>query len=154
MQRAVDKEMNMLENYNSLNHSRWECKYDVVFIPKYRKKKLYADLRRYLGEVFKDLARMKESEILEGHLARDHVHMLILIPPKYAVSNVVGFLKGKSAIRIAREYMGKKNLRDQNFWARGYMVTTIGQDEAAIREYITHQDKHDRQADQLKLRMN
>ncbi|NMC63797.1 MAG: IS200/IS605 family transposase [SAR324 cluster bacterium] len=143
----------MLENYSSLNHSKWECKYHVVFIPKYRRKKIYKDMRIYLGEVFRDLAQMKESQILEGHLARDHVHMLISIPPKYAVCSVIGFMKGKSAIRIAREYMGKKNLRDENFWARGYLVTTVGQDEASIREYIEHQEKHDRRTDQLKLKM-
>ena len=107
----------MKEDYGSLNHTRWECKYHVIFIPKYRKKSMYAELRKYLGSLFKELARMKDSEVIEGHLLRDHVHILLSIPPKYAVSDIIGFIKGKSAISIARNYMGKKNLRGQSFWA-------------------------------------
>ena len=110
----------------SSSHTRWECKYHLVWIPKYRKKELYGGLRKYLGPWFKDLASQKESQILEGHLKPDHVHMLISIPPKYSVSQVVGFLKGKSAIQIARVYLGKrKNFTGQSFWARGYYVSTV-----------------------------
>ena len=137
------------EDFNSLNHSKWECKYHVIFIPKYRRKVIYKDMRRYLGEVFRELAKQKECEVLEGHLMRDHVHMLLSIPPKHAVSSIVGYLKGKSAIKIARQYLGKKNLRGEHFWARGYLVTTVGRDETAIREYIRNQEQGDQKLDQL-----
>ena len=148
-----DKETKMIkENYGSLNHTKWDCKYHVIFIPKYRQKALYKELRKYLGEVFRDLAKQKECTIEEGHLVRDHVHMLISIPPKHPVSEVVGFIKGKSAIKIARNYRGKTNLRGENFWARGYLVTTVGRDETAIREYIKNQEQVDIRMDRLKLR--
>ena len=111
----------------SLNHSKWECKYHVVFIPKCRRKTLYVQLRQYLGEVFRKLAEQKESRIEEGHLMPDHVHMMISIPPKYAVSQVIGFIKGKSAIHLARVYGEKRrNFVGQSFWARGYFVSTVG----------------------------
>ena len=117
----------------TLNHSKYECKYHVVFIPKYRKKTLYVELRQYLGEIFKELAKQRESEVLEGHLMPDHVHMMISIPPKYSVSQVVGYIKGKSAIHLARVYMGKKrNFVGQSFWARGYYVSTVGRDEQVV----------------------
>ena len=136
----------------SLNHSRWECKCHVVWIPKYRKKALYGQLRQYLGQVFKELARNRESEIVEGHMMPDHVHMLISIPPKYSVSQVIGFIKGKSAIHIARNYLGqKRNFTGQQFWARGYHVSTVGRDEEAVREYIRAQEQEDRRIDQLNL---
>ncbi len=136
----------------SLKHTKWECKYHVVWIPKYRKKSLYQGLRRYLGEVLKDLAAQKECKILEGHLVSDHVHILISIPPKYSVSQAVGFIKGKSAIAIARNYMGRrKNFTGQSFWARGYYVSTVGKDEDAVREYIKHQEEEDRRIEQLNL---
>ena len=97
-----------MNDASSLNHTRWECKYHIIWIPKYRKKTLFGQLRQYLGEVFKDLARGRESEVIEGHLSPDHVHMLISIPPKYSVAQVVGYIKGKSAIHIARNYMGQR----------------------------------------------
>jgi len=123
-----------MDEYESLSHSKWECKYHVVFIPKCRRKTLYGELRRHLGEVFRKLALQKESQIEEGHLMPDHVHMMISIPPKYAVSQVVGFIKGKSAIHLARVYGEKKrNFVGQHFWARGYFVSTVGRDEAVIR---------------------
>ena len=141
--------MNLAE---SLKHTKWECKYHVVWIPKYRKKSLYQGLRRYLGELLKDLAAQKECKILEGHLVSDHVHILISIPPKYSVSQAVGFIKGKSAIAIARNYMGRrKNFTGQSFWARGYYVSTVGKDEEAVREYIKHQEEEDRRIEQLNL---
>jgi putative transposase len=137
---------------SSLNHSRWERKYHVIWIPKYRKKTLYGQLRKYLGEVFKDLARQRESEVLEGHMMPDHVHMLISIPPKYAVAQVVGYIKGKSAIHVARNYLGKrKSFTGAHFWARGYHVSTVGRDERTIRDYIRHQEQEDRRVDQLQL---
>ena len=126
----------------SLKHTQWKCKYHVVWIPKYRKKSLYQGLRRYLGELLKDLAAQKECKILEGHLVSDHVHILISIPPTYSVSQAVGFIKGKSAIAIARNYMGRrKNFTGQSFWARGYYVSTVGKDEEVVREYIKHQEE-------------
>jgi putative transposase len=147
--------MDGTERYNpaeSLKHTKWECKYHVVWIPKYRKKSLYQGLRRYLGELLKDLAAQKECKILEGHLVSDHVHILISIPPKYSVSQAVGFIKGKSAIAIARNYMGRrKNFTGQSFWARGYYVSTVGKDEEAVREYIKHQEEEDRRIEQLNL---
>ena len=108
-----------MDEYQSLSHTTWDCKYHVVFIPKCRRKTLYLELRRYLGEVFHKLAAQKESKIEEGHLMPDHVHMMISIPPKYAVSQVIGFIKGKSAIRLARVYgERKRNFVGQHFWAR------------------------------------
>lgn len=141
-----------MDGASNLSHTKWECKYHVVWIPKYRKKKLFGQLRQHLGEVFHELARQKECVIIEGCLHLDHVHMLISIPPKYAVSQVVGFIKGKSAIHIARNYLGRsKNFTGQHFWARGYYVTTVGRDEKAVREYIKKQEQEDKRLDQLKL---
>ena len=137
----------------SLNHSKWECKYHVVFIPKCRRRTLYERLRPHLGEVFRTLAQQKECQVEEGHLMPDHVHMLISIPPKYAVSQVIGYIKGKSAIHLARTYgEQKRNFVGQSFWARGYHVSTVGRDETVIREYIRHQEKEDQRLEQLRLR--
>src|ERR1700730_16379731 len=120
----------MMDDFDSLSHSRWECKYHVVFIPKCRRKVLYAQLRGHLCEVFRRLAQQKESRVEEGHLMSDHVHMLLSIPPKYAVSQVVGYMKGKSAIHLARvDGESKQNFVGQHFWARGYFVSTVGRDE-------------------------
>ena len=136
----------------TLNHTKWACKYHVVFIPKYRRKALYKELRHHLGEVFHSLAQQRESRIEEGHLMADHVHMLISIPPKYSVAQVIGFIKGKSAIHIARSYLGRRrNMTGQNFWARGYDVTTVGRDEATIRAYIQHQEQEDHRLSQMNL---
>ena len=141
-----------MDTFESLNHSVWDCKYHVVFIPKCRRKTLYGDLRQHLGEVFRKLAQQKESRIEEGHLLSDHVHMLIAIPPKYAVAQVVGFIKGKSAIHLARVYgERKRNFVGQHFWARGYFVSTVGRDERVIREYIRKQEQEDARLDQLGL---
>ena len=141
-----------MDEYESLSHSKWECKYHVVFIPKCRRKTLYGELRRHLGEVFRKLALQKESQIEEGHLMPDHVHMMISIPPKYAVSQVVGFIKGKSAIHLAGVYgERKRNFVGQHFWARGYFVSTVGRDEAVIREYIKKQEHEDRRLEQMNL---
>jgi putative transposase len=124
----------------------------VVWIPKYRKKAVYGELRRELGEVFRELAKQKESKIEEGHLLPDHMHMMVSIPPKYSVAQVVGFIKGKSAIHIARTYMNRrKNFIGENFWARGYYVSTTGKDEEVVRRYIQQQEAEDRRIDQLKL---
>ena len=141
-----------MDEAQSLNHSRLECKYHVVFIPKCRRRTLYEQLKRHLGEVFRTLAQQKECRIEEGHLMLDHVHMLILIPPKYAVSQVIGYIKGKSAIHLARTYgEQRRNFAGQSFWARGYYVSTVGRDETVIREYIRQQEKEDQRMEQLKL---
>lgn len=141
-----------MDNYESLSHTKWECKYHVVFIPKCRRKALYGQLRRELGAVFRELATRKESRIEEGHLMADHVHMLIAIPPKYAVSQVIGYIKGKSAIHLARVYgENRRNFVGQHFWARGYFVSTLGRDEAVIKAYIRGQEEQDKRDDQLKL---
>lgn len=136
-----------MDEAESLSHSRWECRYPVVFIPRGRRKTLYERLRRHLGEVFRRLAEQKESRILEGPLMPDHEHLLIAIPPKFAVSQVVGFIKGKSAIHLARVYgERRRNFVGQSFWARGYFVSTIGRDEAMIRRYLQGQEKEDQRA--------
>ena len=141
-----------MDDYENLNHSVWDCKYHVVFIPKYRRKTLYGELRRQMGDMFRTLARQKDCQVLEGHLMPDHVHMLISIPPKYSVAQVIGYIKGKSTIHVARTFFDhKRNFVGQHFWARGYFVSTVGRDEAAIREYIRTQEHEDRRQDQLKL---
>ena len=141
-----------MDRAESLIHSKWECKYHVVFIPKKRRKTLYVALRKHLGEVFHRLAGQKESRIEEGHLLADHVHMLIAIPPKYAVSQVIGYIKGKSAIYLARVYgERKRNFVGQHFWARGYFVSTVGRDEGVIRDYIRQQEAEDERLDQMNL---
>ena len=141
-----------MDDYKSLSHTKWECNYHVVFIPKCRRKTLYGKLRQHLGAVFRALAARKECCVEEGHLMPDHVHMMLSIPPKYAVSQVVGYLKGKSAIHIARVYgERKRNFVGQHFWARGYFVSTLGQDEEVIRAYIQRQEEEDRRLDQMDL---
>ena len=141
-----------MSDYHSLNHTKWECKYHVVFIPKCRRKVLYGKVRHALGPIFHELAKQRESEIIEGHLLPDHVHMMIRIPPKYAVSAVMGYIKGKSAIRMARDFMGRhQSFKGYHFWARGYFVSTVGIDEATIRQYIRDQEKNDQKMDQQKL---
>jgi putative transposase len=139
-----------MEQYESLNHTKWECKYHVVFIPKCRRKTIYGAIKRELGPVFHALTKHKECQVEEGHLMVDHVHMLLAIPPKYAVSNVVGYIKGKSAMHVARTFgERKRNFVGQHFWARGYFVSTVGRDETIIREYIRNQEKEDKRLDQL-----
>lgn len=141
-----------MKEYRSLSHTRWDCKYHVVFIPKRRKKTIFGAIRKHLGEVLRELAKHKEAEIVEGHLMPDHVHMCVSIPPKYAVSNVVGYLKGKSAITIARRFSGKsRNFTGEEFWARGYFVSTVGLDEEVVRAYIRHQEEQDERYDQMRL---
>lgn len=143
-----------MKNKSSLCHTKWDCKYHIVWIPKFRRKVLFGKLRNYLGDVFRKLASQRESTILEGHLCIDHVHMYIAIPPKYSVSQVVGYIKGKSAIHIAREVQGRaKGFVGQSFWARGYYVTTVGRDEKVIREYIRKQEHETKRVEQLQFRL-
>lgn len=140
-----------MNDVESLQHTKWECKYHVVFIPKCRKKMLYGKLKMDLGPVLRELAKQKESKIEEGHLCADHVHMMISIPPKYSVAQVVGYIKGKSAIFVARYFGRKRNFVGESFWAKGYYVSTVGRDEMAMREYIKRQEETDKRIDQLRL---
>ena len=143
-----------MRDYQGLAHTTWDCKYHIVFIPKGRKKAIFGAIRHHLGQVLHELAHQKECKIVEGHLMRDHVHICISIPPKHSVSYVVGYIKGKSAISIARRFMGKtRNFTGESFWARGYFVSTVGLDEEMVRAYIRHQEKEDKHYDQLKLGM-
>ena len=141
-----------MKDCRSLSHTKWDCKYHVVFIPKYRRKRIFGKLRGHLGEMLHELAKQKQSRIVEGHLRPDHVHMCISIPPKFSVLSVVGFIKGKSAISIARNFLGRRrNFTGESFWARGYFVSTVGLDEVVVREYIRNQEKEDRRLEQLNL---
>ena len=141
-----------MTNYRSLNHTKWECQYHVVFIPKYRRKALYGGVRRALGDVLRRLAEHRESRVEEGRLLADHVHMMVSIPPKYSVAQGIGYIKGKSAIHMAREFGGRpRNFMGQHFWARGYYVSTVGRDERVVRDYIQQQEREDRRLDQLQL---
>ncbi len=134
-----------MRDWRSLSHVRWECKYHVVFIPKYRRKVFYGKFRREVGEILRDLCRQRGVELLEGHAMADHVHLFVSIPPKYSVAQTVGFLKGKSAVRIHREVMKKRRMTELHFWATGYCVSTVGLDEERVRKYVRDQDKRDRQ---------
>jgi putative transposase len=150
--RSVYRRELSLDDYKSLNHTKWECKYHIVFIPKCRRKVLYGEIKTSLGGMFRNLAEQRGVQVEEGHVMPDHVHMLLSIPPKYAVCEVVGFMKGKSAIYIARTFMGRrKNFSGESFWARGYFVSTVGRDEKTIREYIRNQEKEDKRLDQLAM---
>src|SRR3978361_1907509 len=141
-----------MDELESLNHAKWECKYHIVFIPKCHRKTLYVQLRQYLGDVFRKLAEQKESRIEEGHLMSEQVHLMISITPKYAVSQVVGFIKGKSAIHLARVYgENRRNFVGQSFWAHRYFVSTVGRDEEVIRNYIRNQEQEDQRLEQLNL---
>ena len=134
----------MSQTYHSLSHSKWDCKYHIVFVPKRRRKVLYGSLRQHLGTIFHELARQKECRIMEGHLMPDHVHIVIEIPPKHAVASIIGFLKGKSAIAIARQFSGKeRNFTGEHFWARGYAASTVGLEEEEVRRYVREQDAED-----------
>ena len=132
-------------SYKSLSHSKWDCKYHIVFIPKGRKKMLYGKIRKFLGPVFHELASQRGSTIVEGHMVKDHVHMLIKIPPKYSVAEVIGYIKGKSAIAVARQFSGRqRNFNGERLWARGYAVSTVGFEEAQIKAYIKQQENLDK----------
>jgi len=136
--------MQITSTYSSLGHSKWDCKYHLVFVPKYRRKELYGGIRKFLGAIFHELASHRGCKILEGHMVQDHVHMIISIPPKYAISEVVGYIKGKSAIAVARQFSGRKrNFNGERFWARGYAVSTMGFEVEKIRVYVRHQEQLD-----------
>ena len=131
-------------SYESLCHSKWDCKYHLVFIPKFRKKVLYGKIRKFLGPVFHELARQRDCTIMEGHMVQDHVHMLIKIPPKHSIAQVIGYIKGKSAIAVARQFSGRsRNFNGEKFWARGYAISTVGFDELQIKDYVRNQNQLD-----------
>ncbi len=137
-----------MSDYGSLAHSKWDCKYHIVLIPKYRKKQLFDRIRRYLGPVFHELSRQKDSKILEGHMMNDHVHMCISIPPKHSVAQVIGYIKGKSAIAVARQFGGKKkNFNGEKLWVRGYAVSTVDLELEEVKKYIKNQTDRDKDDD-------
>jgi putative transposase len=138
-----------MHDWSSLSHVRWDCKYHVVFVPKFRKKALFGKFRRQVGEILRDLCGQRGVELLEGHLMADHVHMCLSVPPKFSIAFVIGFLKGKSAVLIHRKILKKRRVTGLHFWARGYCVSTVGLDEATIREYIRKQEATEK--DQLEL---
>ena len=141
-----------MRDWQSQSHVKWYCKYHVVWVPKYRKRVLFGRLRRGVGKILRELCTQGGVELVEGHALSDHVHLCLSIPPKYSVANTIGFLKGKSAIRIHREFLGKqRNFTGFHFWARGYCVSTIGLDECVIRDYIRHQEAEERRQEQLRL---
>jgi len=136
--------MSNVTTYESLSHSKWDCKYHIVFVPKCRKKRLYGAIRKFLGPVFHELAKQRGSTIIKGNMVQDHVHMLISIPPKYSIAEVIGYIKGKSAIAVARQFGNKKkNFNGERLWARGYAVSTVGFEEQTIQNYIKNQERLD-----------
>ncbi len=130
-----------MHEWASLSHVRWECKYHVVIIPKYRRKQLYGRLKREIGAILRELCRQKGVALLEGHCMPDHIHMCMSIPPKHSVAHTLGFLKGKSAVRIHRDLLHERRMTGLHFWATGYCVSTVGLDEARVRQYIREQEK-------------
>jgi len=141
-----------MEEYQSISHTKWQCKYHVIFVPKYRRRALFGLIRRELGSVFRQLAEHKGCTIDEGHIMPDHVHMLLNVPPKVAVSAVVGYIKGKSAIHVARHFLKRqRNYAGQSLWARGFFVDTVGRDTEKIRRYIRDQEVEDQRLDQLEF---
>ena len=137
-----------MHDWRNLSHVRWECKYHVVFTPKYRRKVFYGRTRRRIGEILRDLCKQRGIELLEGHAMPDHIHVVLSIPPKFSVANTVGFLKGKSAVRIHRELLKNRRMTGLHFWAVGYCVSTIGYDEENIRRYVREQEARDKDMDQ------
>ena len=142
-----------MRDWQSQSHVKWYCKYHIVFVPKYRRRSIYGTLRRQIGGILRELSRQAEIELVEGHAMADHVHLCLSIPPKFSVANTVGFLKGKSAIRIHREFFGqKRNFTGRHFWAKGYCVSTVGLDEQTIREYIRNQEAEEKRVEQMELK--
>ena len=141
-----------MREWQSLSHVRWYCRYHIVFVPKYRKRAIFGPLRKGIGGILRQLCEQEGVELVEGHALPDHVHLCLSIPPKYSVANTVGFLKGKSAIRIHREFMGReRNHAGYHFWARGYCVSTVGLDEETVRAYIRKQEDEEKRQEQLTL---
>ena len=141
-----------MRDWQSQSHVKWYCKYHVVFVPKYRRRAIYGNLRKQIGRILRELCQHKGVEIVEGHAMADHIHLCLSIPPKFSVANTVGFLKGKSAIRIHREHLGQsRNFTGLHFWAKGYCVSTVGLDEQTIVQYIRNQEAEDKRLEQMRL---
>ncbi len=141
-----------MREWQSLSHVRWYCRYHVVFTPKYRKRAIFGQLRKGIGNILRDLCVQNGIELLEGHAMPDHVHLLLSIPPKFSIANTIGFVKGKSAIQIHRRFLAReRNFTGFHFWARGYCVSTVGLDEAQIRQYIQSQENEEKLQEQLSL---
>ena len=139
-----------MKDWQSQAHVKWDCKYHVVIVPKYRKKALYGSLRGKIGKIFRELCRQKGIELVEGKAMSDHVHMLLSVPPRYSIAMTIGYLKGKSAIRIHRDLSRfKGTLFGRSFWSRGYCVSTVGLEESAIRQYIQDQEERQQNQDEL-----
>ena len=141
-----------MHDWQSLSHVRWECKYHVVLMPKYRQRVFYGGMRRRIGTILRDLCRQRGVELIEGRAMPDHIHLCLSIPPKYSVSHALGFLKGKSAVRIHRELMGHRRMTGLHFWSTGYWVSTVGADEQKIRQYIRDQEEMERGQGDLDLK--
>ncbi len=138
-----------MHEWQSLSHVRWDCKYHVVIIPKYRKRRLYGEIKKHVGEVIKEVCRQRGVELVEGHLMPDHVHMCLSVPLKQSVAFAIGFIKGKSAVRIHRQVLEKKRVTGLHFWSRGYCVSTVGLNEEAIRKYIREQEALEKRQGEL-----
>ena len=143
----------MANKTDSLAHTKWMCKYHIVFAPKYRRKVIYNQLRKDIGEILKELCKYKGVEIIEGHMMPDHIHMLVSIPPKYSVSSLMGYLKGKSALMIFKRHANLKyKYGNRHFWCEGYYVSTVGLNEETIRKYIEGQEQRDQAVDRLSVK--
>jgi len=141
-----------MREWQSLSHVRWYCRYHVVFVPKYRKRAIFGNLRKDIGKILRELCVEHRIELIEGHAMPDHVHLLLSVPPKFSLANTIGFVKGKSAIRIHRQYLGReRTFTGFHFWARGYCVSTVGLDEQKIRAYIRDQEEEEKRQEQLPL---
>jgi putative transposase len=140
-----------MHEWQSLSHVRWECKYHIVIIPKYRKRMLYGRVKKHVGEVIREVCRQRGIELVEGHLMPDHIHMCVSIPPKHSVAFAIGFIKGKSAVRIHRQILGNKKVTGLHFWSRGYCVSTVGLDEETIRKYIREQEALEKRQGELEF---
>ena len=130
-----------MHEWESLSHVKWECKYHVVIVPKYRRKVIYGQWKQAIGAILRELCRQKGIELLDGNLRPDHIHMCLSVPPKFSIAHTIGFLKGKSAVRIHRELLGERRMTGLHFWATGYCVSTVGLDETKVRQYIRDQEK-------------
>jgi len=140
-----------MREWESQSHVRWYCRYHVVIVPKYRRKAIFGAIRRDIGPILRELCKRYEVELVEGHMMPDHVHMLLSIPPKHSVANIVGKLKGKSTIMINQKYVKQRNFRGLHFWSRGYCASTVGLNEGEVRAYIRNQEEHDKREAQLSL---
>lgn len=143
----------MKDDMASLAHTRWECKYHIVFAPKFRRKVIYGKLKKEIGLIIRELCKRKEVEIIEAEACIDHIHILVSIPPKISVSSFMGYLKGKSTLMIFERHANMKyKYGNRVFWCRGYFVSTVGKNKKAIQEYIKNQEKEDMQTDQIAMK--